>query len=65
MLYPNGEYAYFDKNDHKWTITNEKGFIREFKNGRSRDLPKINCLIQTDPNTGIITKVRADKVIMI
>lgn len=64
-MYPNGEYAYFDRNDHKWTITNEKGFMREYKNGKSKDLAKINCLNQTDPNTGIVTKVRADKVILI
>ena len=44
LLYPNGEYAYFNRHDHKWTITNEKGFIREYKNGKSKDIGKINCL---------------------
>ena len=39
--------------------------MREYKNGKSKDLAKINCLNQTDPKTGIVTKVRADKVILI
>lgn len=49
----------------KWTITNDKGYRREIKDGVSIDLPKINCLIQTDQKTGIVTKVREDNVVLI
>jgi hypothetical protein len=49
----------------KWTVTNDKGFRREIKDGVSTDLPKINCLIQTDQKTGIVTKVREDNVVLI
>lgn len=65
VLYPNGEHAYFDRKERTWTVTNDKGFRREYKDGQSRDLPKINCLNQTDAKTGVVTKVRADKVVLI
>jgi len=64
-LHPNGDYAYFNREELKWTVTNDKGFRREFKDGAYKDLEKINCLVQTDPDTGISTKVREDKVVLI
>lgn len=65
VLYASGEYAYFHRKERKWTVTNDKGFRREYKDGKCKDLPKINCLNQTDSKTGVITKVRADKVVLI
>lgn len=65
VLYPNGEHAYFDRKELKWTVTNSNGFRREYQDGKRRDLPKINCLNQTDAKTGVVTKVRADKVVLI
>lgn len=65
VLYANGEHAYFNREERKWTVTNDKGFRREYKDGKSKDLPKINCLNQTDAKTGVVTKVRADKVVLI
>ena len=65
VLYPNGEHAHFSRKELKWTITNDKGFRREYKDGVCKDLPKINCLNQTDQKTGVVTKVREDKVVLI
>lgn len=65
VLWPNGEVARFSREDMKWTVTNDMGFRREIKDGVSKDLPKINCLIQTDQKTGIVTKVREDNVVLI
>ena len=65
LLYANGEHAYFSREERKWTVTNDKGFRREYKDGKSKDLPKINCLNQTDAKTGVVTKVRADRVVLI
>jgi hypothetical protein len=65
ILYPNGEHAKFDRAQMKWTITNDRGFRREYQDGVYKDLPKINCLNQTDPKTGIVTKVREDNVVLI
>ena len=73
ILYPNGEFAKFEREQMKWTITNEKGFRREYKDGVYSDLPKINCLSQTtetvDAETGekslVVTKVREDNVVLI
>ena len=39
VLYPSGEHAYFNRKEHKWVLTNPKGFRREFKDGKQRDLP--------------------------
>lgn len=55
VLYPNSEVAVFSRSEMKWTITNQKGFRREFKDGIYKELPKINCLVQTDATTGIVT----------
>jgi len=44
ILYPSGEFANFDREQMKWTITNENGFKREFKDGVYKQLPKVNCL---------------------
>lgn len=49
----------------KWTVTNDKGFRREFQDGVHKQLPKINCLSQTDSKTGIVTKIREDNVVLI
>jgi hypothetical protein len=65
VLYSNGEVASFDKAEMKWTVTNDRGFRREFKDGVYKMLPKINCLSQTDYKTGIITKIREDNVVYI
>ena len=65
VLCPNGDYAFFERANLKWTITNDKGFKREYQDGKSKDLPKINCLVQTDKESGIVTKVREDNVVMI
>ena len=65
VLYPKGEVAEFNRAELKWTLTNEKGFRREVQDGKSKDLPPINCLKQTETGTGIVTKMRADRVIMI
>jgi hypothetical protein len=65
VLYPNGEHAHFSRAELKWTVTNDKGFRREYKDGVCRDLPRINCLNQTDQKTGVVTKVREDKVVLI
>lgn len=65
VLYPNGDVANFFRDDMRWEITNENGFRREFKDGVYRQLPKINCLSQTDPKTGIVTKLREDNVVFI
>jgi len=65
VLHPSGEVARFDRENMKWTSTNSKGFRREYKAGIYKDLPRINCLQQTDPKTGIITKVREDNVVLI
>jgi len=65
ILWPNGEFAKFERKSLKWTITNDKGYRRECQNGVSKDLPRINCLIQTDQATGVETKVREDNVVLI
>lgn len=65
VLWPNGEFAKFERESLKWTVTNDKGFRREYVNGVAKDLPKINCLIQTDPDTQVETKVREDNVVLI
>jgi hypothetical protein len=65
VLWPNGECAVFNRNELKWTVTNSKGFRRELTGGVWRDLPKINCLNQTDSTTGTVTMVREDKVVLI
>mmetsp|Transcript_39736 Transcript_39736/g.60903 ORF Transcript_39736/g.60903 Transcript_39736/m.60903 type:complete len:97 (-) Transcript_39736:120-410(-) len=65
ILWPNGDIAKFEREEMRWMVTNDKGFRREFKNGIYKDLSKINCLNQTDPKTGITTKVREDKVVLI
>jgi len=65
VLYPNGEVAYFLKSEFKWTVTNEQGYRREFKDGVYSMLPRINCLSQTDYKTGIVTKIREDNVVYI
>jgi|LauGreDrversion4_2_1035121.scaffolds.fasta_scaffold1621955_2 hypothetical protein len=39
VLYPTGEYAYFNRKERRWILTNQKGFRREFKDGKQRDLP--------------------------
>jgi len=44
ILYPNGEHAKFDRAQMKWTITNDRGFRREYQDGVYKDLPRINCL---------------------
>lgn len=73
ILYPNGEIAKFSREEMAWTITNEKGFRRAYKDGIYSDLPKINCLSQTtetiDSESGekslVVTKVREDNVVLI
>lgn len=65
VLFPTGEVAFLNKKDMSWTITNENGFRRLFKDGVYSELPRINCLSQTDPETGIITKLREDNVVFI
>lgn len=44
VLYPKGEIAQFNRAELKWTLTNEKGLRREVQDGKSKDLPPINCL---------------------
>lgn len=65
VLWPNGEHAFFKREELKWVVTNDKGFVREYQNGAKKDLPRINCLLQTDQRTGIVTRVREDNVVMI
>lgn len=65
VLYPKGEIAHFNRAELKWTLTNEKGLRREVQDGKSKDLPPINCLKQTEASSGVVTKMRADRVIMI
>ena len=65
ILYPSGEVARFSREEMAWTITNGKGYRREYKDGVYKDLPRINCLQQTDQKTGIISKVREDNVVLI
>jgi hypothetical protein len=49
----------------RWIVTNENGFRREFKDGVIKEMSRINSLSQTDPKTGIVTKLREDNVILI
>jgi len=65
VLWANGEYAQFNRQELKWTVTNDKGFRREYKDGKCKDLPKVNCLKQTDQKTGVVTQVREDNVVLI
>lgn len=64
-MFPNGDFATFDRSNLQWTLTNQKGLRRSFKDGKYTDLTAINCLKQTDPSTCVVTKMRADQVITI
>jgi len=65
VLYPSGEVANFKRDEMCWTVTNEKGFRRQFKDGVYSQLSRINTMSQTDQASGIITQVREDNVVRI
>ena len=65
VLYPSGEVADFKRAEMCWTVTNEKGLQRSFKDGIYREVGKINCLSQTDTETAITTFIREDNVAFI
>jgi len=65
VLYPNGDFATFNRHTMTWVITNTKGFRRQYKDGVYSQLSRVNCLSQTDAKTGIVTTVREDNVVSI
>jgi len=65
ILYPSGEFACFNRDQMTWTITNQKGFRRQYRDGVYSQLSRVNTLNQTDQKTGIVTTVREDNVVCI
>jgi hypothetical protein len=49
----------------KWVVTNHRGMRRCSKNGKTMDMDSINCVKETDPNTGAVTTIREDKVLLV
>jgi len=65
VLYPDGEVAHFHKDDMSWTIINNKGKRRHFKDGVSRDIEPIPCACETDPESHATMMIREDDVVTV
>lgn len=65
LLFSNGNYAYFSKQDMMWTVTNNKGLRRAKKAGIEWDLEPISCAYETDAVSKAKTMIREDKVMII
>lgn len=65
VLYADGEVAHFDKMDMSWTIINNKGKRRFFKDGVMRDIDAIPCACETDPETHATMMIREDDVVSV
>ena len=65
VLYPDGEVAHFCKDDMSWTIINNKGKRRHFKDGVMCDIEPIPCACETDPASHATMMIREDDVVTV
>ena len=65
MLFPDGVFATFSRKHLEWTITNNKGMRRKFKDGVYTDLDEIPCAFETDALTGARMMIREDQIVSV
>jgi len=65
VLFPNGEVAFFNKQEMMWTITNIKGRRQAYKSGVKWDIDPIPCATETDAVSNARMMIREDKVMTI
>jgi len=65
VLFPHGEFAYFNKKEMMWTVTNNKGRRRATKSGVTWDLESIPSATETDAVSNAKMTIREDKVMTI
>lgn len=65
LLFPDGEFACFSRENLEWTITNNKGMKRSFKDGVYTDINKIPCAVETDAVTKAKMMIREDEIVSV
>jgi hypothetical protein len=65
LLFPDGVYACFSRENLEWTVTNNKGMQRRFKDGVFTDLQQIPCAVETDAVSGARMMIREDEIVCV
>jgi len=64
-LFPDGHFAVFSRENLEWTVTNNKGMQRKFKDGVFQDIQSIPCAVETDSVTGAKMMIREDEIVSV
>jgi len=65
LLFPDGVYAVFCRENLEWTVTNNKGMQRKFKDGVFTDIGQIPCAVETDSVSGARMMIREDEIVSV